>query len=173
MSQEAEKPRGTIVSFGDKPAHVDPLWVPAWKLEEALEIYTRVLGFKLTPEEAKVLADLTERGAALKDLSVDAKIRATDPFLEEVKKWERVFSDRVGTHLRGQVEQLMDQYRQVMTEMTQRRPTTATDVLEVLQADAMYATLMKPEGVGLDELKRFTEEMERKIDRMKRSYTVN
>lgn len=173
MSKEVAKPKGTIVSFGDKPAHVDPLWVPVWKMEEAVNIYTRVLGFKLTPEEGVVLTNLIKRGKTLKDLPVEAKIKATDPWLEEVKKWEKVFSERVGTYLWEQVESLMNQYRQVMAEMTRRRSPTAADVLDVLEADAMYERLLNPEGVDIGVIKSFTEEMERKIERMKTGYTVS
>lgn len=154
---------GTILCHGELPAHVDRLFAPLWQLEEALKFHN-LLGLQLTPEEKTSIEGLLATGKVLPTLPLDEKIRATDPWLKQVKEWEATISRRVGTCLYKRAEDDYDRGKNAIDRLqAQGYSVSATDCAEAVQIDADFKALFSPEGVHPAKILDFTKKIDQFI----------
>lgn len=164
---------GTILCHGDLPENVDRLFAPAWQLEEALKFHGQ-LGLKLTPEEVASIEGVLAKGRALPTLPLDEKIRATDPWLAEVKQWEADISRRVGTFLYNHAEESFDKAKRTIDRLgEQGYKISLVDCFEAVQIDVEYKALFAPGGVHPTKITAFTEKVDQFIDRVTQRFEAS
>lgn len=164
---------GTILCHGDLPENVDRLFAPMWQLEEALKFHGK-LGLKLTPEEAASIEGLLAKGKVLPTLPLDEKIRSTDPWLAQVKKWEADISRRVGSFLYDWAEECYDKARKTIDRLgEQGYKISLADCFEAVELDTEYKALFAPDGVHPTKITAFTEKVDRFTDRLTQRFEAN